>query len=211
MGALSCWKTASLLGNNVWIMGCNWLPNMSTYFLTVVRPWRMIWDQRIPRHCCPNHHRTSPPPHFSLLEFGFSDCRLPWVFSKCKLFLMEGTTWRTTHLTITRARFQLSHVHVLWSWHHGLLNWALLSVIRCLATAALPWMLDWWTSHRTVFVRTKTSRWIFSSSVTCAPVVLSFQNNPSQSTMRDLFLSVLIFTHRISSLVLSSHDLCMPT
>jgi hypothetical protein len=34
--ALSSWRSASLLGNNVWIMGCAWLSNLSTYFLAVI-------------------------------------------------------------------------------------------------------------------------------------------------------------------------------
>jgi hypothetical protein len=29
-------------------------------------------------------------PPFSLLEPGIADCKLPWVFSKRKLFQMEG-------------------------------------------------------------------------------------------------------------------------
>jgi hypothetical protein len=42
IGALSPWKTASLFGNNVWIMGCTWLPNLPTYSFAVIRPWRVI-------------------------------------------------------------------------------------------------------------------------------------------------------------------------
>jgi hypothetical protein len=42
MGVLSSWKTASLFRNNIWIMECTWLPNLSTYFLAVIRPWRVI-------------------------------------------------------------------------------------------------------------------------------------------------------------------------
>jgi hypothetical protein len=42
MRAFSSWKTASLFGNNVWIMGRAWLPNLSTYSLEVIRPWRVI-------------------------------------------------------------------------------------------------------------------------------------------------------------------------
>jgi hypothetical protein len=35
---LSSWETASLFGNNVWIMGYTWLPNLSAHFLAVIRP-----------------------------------------------------------------------------------------------------------------------------------------------------------------------------
>jgi hypothetical protein len=49
MGALSFLKTASFLGNNVWVMGCTWLPNLSTYVLAVIRPWRVI--MRSAKYC----------------------------------------------------------------------------------------------------------------------------------------------------------------
>jgi hypothetical protein len=38
-------KTASLFGNNVWIMGCASLPNLSTYSLAVIRPLRVTMGQ----------------------------------------------------------------------------------------------------------------------------------------------------------------------
>jgi hypothetical protein len=73
--------------NNVWIMGCTWLPNLSTYSLATIRPWRVIME---PTEYCtmillPKPSRNLP---VLLLEPGNLDCRLPWVFSKCKLFLM---------------------------------------------------------------------------------------------------------------------------
>jgi hypothetical protein len=42
MGALFYWKTALLFRNNVWIMGWNWLPNLSMYSLTAVQTLRVI-------------------------------------------------------------------------------------------------------------------------------------------------------------------------
>jgi hypothetical protein len=42
MGAFLPWKTASLFRNNIWIMGCTWLSNLSTYSLTVIWLWRVI-------------------------------------------------------------------------------------------------------------------------------------------------------------------------
>jgi hypothetical protein len=42
-----------------------------------------------------------------------------------------------SHVTIWHAHFQLSDIQVLWSWHHRLCMWALLSVIIGLAVAAL--------------------------------------------------------------------------
>ena len=48
---------------------------------------------------------------------------------------------------------------------------ALFSAIRGLAIATLLWMLDWWSSRRTVFVKTGSSRWILSSAVKFTAVV----------------------------------------
>jgi hypothetical protein len=108
------------------------------------------------------------------------------------------------------TRFQLSHVQVLWSWHHCLCIWALLSVIRGLAIATLAWMLDLWGSHQTVFVETGSSRWIFHSAVTCAAVVVWFCKQ-SFSLYNNIFLSMLTFAYSSSSLMLSSHDSYMPS
>jgi hypothetical protein len=70
--------------------------------------------------------------------------------------------WPYHHIT----HFQLADVQVIWSWHHHLSIWALLSVIRGLAIAGLLWMLDLRSSRRTVFfLQTGSSRWIFSSAV----------------------------------------------
>jgi hypothetical protein len=59
----------------------------------------------------------------------------------------------------------LSDVQVLWSWQQRLHIWALLSVFRGLAIAALSWMLKLWSSHRTAFVETWSSTWIIISAV----------------------------------------------
>jgi hypothetical protein len=126
--------------------GCTWSPNLSTYSLTVIRPWRVIMG---PTEFYTTILLPKPSlnlPRVSLLEPGIPDCRPPWVFPKRKLFLMLETACRTSHLTTSLARFQLSDVHVLWPWHHCLSIWALPSVIRGLAIAALPWILDLWSS-----------------------------------------------------------------
>jgi hypothetical protein len=149
-------------------------------------------------------------PLISLLEPGIPDCRLLRMFStrKRKLLLMRRA-WKTTHLSISRARFHLSDVHVLWSWHLRLHIWALVSVISDVAIATLPRLLHLWSSCQTVFVKTGSSRWIFSSAVTCAATGCDFSQQ-SFSVYDDLFLSVLNFAH-CSSLTLSSRDSCMPT
>jgi hypothetical protein len=80
MGALSTWRTVSLFGNNVWIMGCTWLPNMSTYFLAVIHPWRVIMG---PTEYCTTILLPKPSqnlPHVSLLELSILDFRLHWVY-----------------------------------------------------------------------------------------------------------------------------------
>jgi hypothetical protein len=99
--------------------------------------------------------------------------------------LMWGAAWRTTHLTVSRARFQLSDVQVLLSWNHRLRISALLSLIRGLPIVALPWMLDLWSSRRTVFVEAG-SRWIFSS----AAVYLGFFETILFTVWRSLSVNV---------------------
>jgi hypothetical protein len=107
-------------------------------------------------------------PRVSLLEADFV-VRSQNVNSSWCREQREGDT-----LTISRTRFRLSDVQVLWSCHCHLCISALLPVIRNLAVAALPWMLDLWNSRRTVFVETTSSRLMFSSVVTCATVVVWF-------------------------------------
>jgi hypothetical protein len=45
---------------------------------------------------------------------------------------------------------------------------------QSLATAALPWMLDLWSSRRTVFVEAESSMWILSFAVTFSAEFLWF-------------------------------------
>jgi hypothetical protein len=112
MRALSFWKTSSLFGNNIWIMGCTWLPNLSTYSLAVIRSWGVIMG---PTECYitillpkPSHNL----PRVSLLEPGIPDCRFPWMFSKrhiwpyharvsnCLMSRFYAVTPSFTHLSI---------------------------------------------------------------------------------------------------------------
>jgi hypothetical protein len=113
MGHCCLWETASLFGN-AWFMGVH----------LITQPVRVLpcsnsamkgnnGTNRILYHCIAAQTNTE------------QDCRLPRVFSKHKLSLMQGTAWRTTHLTISWAHFQLSDVQVLWSWHHCLCIWPL--------------------------------------------------------------------------------------
>jgi hypothetical protein len=76
MGVLSSWKTASLIGNNVWIMGCTWLPNLSTYPLTVIRSWRVIMGSS--EHCTtillPKPSQNFPCWNQAFQILGFLGC-----------------------------------------------------------------------------------------------------------------------------------------
>jgi hypothetical protein len=42
MGERSPWKTASLLGNNIWTMACTWLPKTSTLSMAVMQSFTVI-------------------------------------------------------------------------------------------------------------------------------------------------------------------------
>jgi hypothetical protein len=164
---------------------CNHSNTWQYSFLEERQTWRVIME---PIEYCTTILLPIPSqnlPRVPLLERSIPDCGPPWVFSKRKLFLMQGTAWRATHLTILRMLFQLSGIRVLWSWHPHVRIWELLSAVRGLAIIVLPWMLDLWSScHLGQFLfETVTSRWIFVSAVTCAAVVLWF--------FETIFLSVL--------------------
>ena len=66
--------------------------------------------------------------------------------------------------------FQSSDGQVLWSLHHLFQLLSLFSIIRGLA---LPWMLHLWSSCQT-FCGNTSSRWILTSVVTFAAVLLQF-------------------------------------
>ena len=121
---------------------------------------------------------------------------------------MLGTTWRTFSDHVTY--FQSSDVQVSWSSHHLFRQLVLFSEIRCLTMAALPWMLHLFASRRAVFVKTESSRWILSSAVTFALVVVLFLTQ-SSSMYGDTFHLVLVFGHYSSQMMTSSHDLCTPS
>ena len=84
--------------------------------------------------------------------------------------------------------FQSSDGQVLWSSHHLFHLWALISVIRGLAIAALPWMLDLWRSHQTVFVETVFKMNIKFCCHLCCSTSMIYRHNPLQRT-RSLSLS----------------------
>jgi hypothetical protein len=163
MGPLSSWKTASLFGYNVLIMGCTLITQPVHILSCNIQPWRVIMGSTeycttilLPKRS-QNLHRVS------LLEPGIPDCRLPWVFSKYSSWCREQRGGRL--IWPHHARFHSYIFQILWSWHRRLRIRALISVIRCFEIAALPWMLDLWNSRRTVLVETGSSRWIFLSSV----------------------------------------------
>jgi len=58
-------KMASSLGNNIWTISCcNWLPTLCLLIIdsntTIQSNYR---TSRIPRYCCPNHHRSGSMFH----------------------------------------------------------------------------------------------------------------------------------------------------
>jgi hypothetical protein len=116
--------------------------------LAEIGPWNVIMG--------PTGYGTTillPKPSKNLrcvsqLEPGISDCRLHRVSSKRKFLVIYGTAWRTTHLATSGPRLLLSYVQDLWSLHHRLRIWAILSVTTTgLAIEALLWILDLWSSR----------------------------------------------------------------
>jgi hypothetical protein len=69
-------------------------------------------------------------------------------------------------------------------WMGALSSWKTASLFRGLGIAALPWMLDLWSSRRSVFVETGSSQILniqFCCHLCCGSCVI-FRNNLSQCT-----------------------------
>jgi hypothetical protein len=99
---------------------------------------------------------------------------------------MVGITWRTTHLTI--LLIYNHHMSRLYN-HHTIFS--LFSVVASnqkLSDAAVPWMLDLWSSLRSFFGETGSSKWILSSAVTFDAVVLWFLDTFFFNVRRSLSL-----------------------
>jgi hypothetical protein len=93
---LFSWKTASLLWNNVWIMGCIWLPNLPWW--VIMGPTEHFTTILLPK---PSQNLPCVPP----CEECTSDCRLSWVFLNRKLFPMGvgNSVKEDSSARITRA------------------------------------------------------------------------------------------------------------
>jgi len=120
---------------------------------------------------------------------------------------MWGKTWRTNssdHITY----LQSSDVQILSSSHHLFRRLTLFSVIRGLAMAALPWMLDVWSSRRIVFVETVFKMGLEFCCHLCCSSAVMFRHSPLQYTAIP-FTQLSLFRHRSSQLKMSSHDLCV--
>jgi hypothetical protein len=151
---------------------------------------------RIPKCCCPNHHRTSPEFHCCNQVFhmvGFLGCS-PDINSSDVGYSVENNL--SDHITHTCSSCVMSSFY---GCNHHLCIWALLSVIRGLAVAALLWILELWSSRETVFVETVSSRWLFSFAGRCAAVVLwffetSLLNEPQSLSVSVKFHPLFMFT-----------------
>jgi hypothetical protein len=147
------------------------------------------YSMRIPWYCCPKHHRTSLMS-CSLLESAILGCRLPWVFSKHKPFLMQ-VGWRLIcpyhAFSVVRCPVQL--------WHQWLCIWALVSVISGLANAVLLCLLDLWSPH-------SLQDPSISSSAITSTAGLPVYDDPSPSVNVD-------FAYCASLMLLSSLDSCL--
>jgi hypothetical protein len=141
-------------------------------FLVVIRPWRVImW----------------PTDYHDITARNIiPDCRILWVFSERKLFPVYGTAWRTAHLTVSRARFQLSDVQVLWSWHHLLRIWGLFSAISPIVDVGFVKL----TSGSFCVNRVFKMNIQFCCPVSCVPVFCDFWKTVLLNVRRSLSANV---------------------
>lgn len=143
-----------------------------------------IWDHGM--HLITQPSQNIPPCHFSLLEPGIPDWESALMFSKCKLPDVGNN--------IKGDSCDCVAFPVLLLWHHRLCIWALRSVMRYFAIAALLWTFVMWSWCQAFFME----------------MVLIFQNNPSHCAVTCFFLWLLISPHSSSS-PMFFHDLCMLT
>jgi hypothetical protein len=196
MEVLLSWRTASFFRNNIGIMGYTWLPNLSTYFRAVT------WSRRAKMGPTEYHDtaaQTITGPLFHCWNQAFLDCRLPWVFSKCKLFGWWG---------------QCEGLWLLWPYHACVFS-CLMSrfygrdtiILRISALLSIIRFINCNLTLDVAVVKLMSQRFYgnWGSSV------LFFLNSPSECIMISLFLSTLILTHCSSSFMVSSHDPCMLT
>jgi hypothetical protein len=166
-------------------MECTWLPNLSTYCLAVIRPWRVVLG---PTEYCTTILLPRPSQNLPMFAFYCLNQAFPIVgFLECSPNV--NSSWCREQRDGRLICFQLSDVQVLWSWHHRSRIWALLTVIRGLAVAAIPWIFDLLSSLRTVFVETVCCR------LCCSNCVI-FRNNSSQCTT--IYLCHCWFSHTVS-------------
>ena len=156
---------------------------------------------RIPRYCCPNHHGSTS------------------VFQSWKeAFRIIGFLGHSPNINLAWCSEQ----------HEGWLIWPYYTfpIIRrsgfmIITPSFLPFRIvfsnqkfsnyrstkDLWSSRRTVFVATGSSRWILSSTVTFAAVILRYSDTILFIVQWPFHL-VLVFGH-YSFQLMSLHDLCM--
>jgi hypothetical protein len=98
------------------------------------------------------------------------------------------TLWRTTHLTI----LHISNHQTSRFYDHHTIFFSPFSIIfgnKRFSNGSSAWMLDLWSSRQTVLVQTWSSRWILSSAVTFAAVVVWFLDTFLFNVRQSLSLS----------------------
>ena len=179
VGEFSSWKIASLLGNNTWTIGCTWLPTMTTKSLAVIQPFK-VQDQQNTKYCCPNHHRSS-----SMFHSWNQALRITGFLGWCP--------------NINPA--------LCWEQREGWLIWPyyVFSIIRwpgfMIITPSFSYFRAVFSNQRfsstmdvgfvklpSDFLWNQSSRWISSSAVTFAAVLLWFTDTLLFNVQRSLSL-----------------------
>jgi hypothetical protein len=153
------------------------------------------------RYFCQSRHRTSDVARHSGLQACFFGCSSSRYCYRCREHC-EGWWQTCTYYACVSSCLV---------WCHRLCIWALFWVNSGSAVAALPWNWECLTCEALAsqfsLKQSLQHEWTYSSVVARA----QFWKRPARCMAVYLILSVLIFTHISSSLMLSSHDLLMPT
>ena len=122
------------------------------------------------RYCCPTYHTSASMFHSWNQEFriigllGHSpNIKLAGCWEQNEgwliwLHYVFPFNWRSGFMIVTSS---FSPFGIVFGNHR-------------FSNSVLQWMLEFWSSHQTIFVERGSSRWILSSAVTSAAVVLWF-------------------------------------
>jgi hypothetical protein len=204
---LSSWKSASLFRNNA----CTWLPNMSTYLISVIQPCRAIigpteWSTMMLRSKPSQNQPVFLCWNQAFRIVGFLGCSLNVKSSWCREWSKGRLVWQYHACVSSCLMFTFYGRDGTPSFTHLSIAFSNQRLSNCSPTVDVGFVKltsDSFCGNRCFQMNIQ-----FCCSSPVLQYFWDFSKKPF-STYDDLFLSMLIFVRCSSSLMLSSHDSCM--